>query len=85
MIALANIPKAHKCMTRYEFLRSKQESGELQQWYQYGLAPQTKDWMKYYAFKQAHPEKSCLEIANIFHRGHSTIQRALSFMNQPHM
>ena len=71
-------------MTHYEFLLAKRLSGELRQWYQYGLAPQTEQWMTYYEYSLSHPDESQLEIANHFGRGHSTIQRALQFMSIPH-
>ena len=71
-------------MTHYEFLLAKRLSGELRQWYQYGLAPQTEQWMTYYEYSLSHPDESQLEIANHFGRGHSTIQRALEFMSTPH-
>ena len=54
------------------------------EWYQYGLALQTEQWMTYYEYSLSHPDESQLEIANHFGRGHSTIQRALQFMSTPH-
>ena len=71
-------------MTHYEFLRQEQERGTLRQWYQYGLAVQTENWMKYYEYRVLHPEKSYLEIASHFSVTHSTIGRAVTFMNQEH-
>ena len=70
-------------MTKYEYLLSKNENGELNMLQrEFGLAPHLSGWMEYYAFHLAHPEMSHLELANNLNVGHSTVQRALAFMQQ---
>ena len=60
----------------------KKESGELSILFELGLPVHLSGWMEYYAFHLAHPEMSHLELANNLNVGHSTVQRALAFMQQ---
>ena len=69
-------------MTKYEYLLSKKENGELSILFELGLPVHLSGWMEYYAFHLAHPEMSHLELANNLNVGHSTVQRALAFMQQ---
>lgn len=69
-------------MTYYDFLLNEKESGRLKIWLRMGAPSQLPKWMEIYQFHLDHPLLSQLAIANELNVGHSTIQRALSFMNQ---
>ena len=75
---------AFRCtyMNKYQYLLSKKESGELSILFELGLPVHLSGWMEYYAFHLTHPEMSHLELANNLNVGHSTVQRALAFMQQ---
>ena len=70
-------------MTKYEFLLSKKESGELSILFKLGLPVHLSGWMEYYAFHLAHLEMSNVEISYYFTATKSTIQRAIAFMGSP--
>ena len=69
-------------MTKYQYLLSKKENGELSILFELGLPVHLSGWMEYYAFHLAHPELSQLELSYELKVGHSTIQRALAYMQQ---
>ena len=84
MAALANIPKEHKCMTRYEFLLNQQEAGVLDTWFtDFDATARYELWLQIYAYHLANPDVSQLQMEIIFKVGHSTIQRAITFMDKP--
>jgi len=60
----------------------KKENGELSILFELGLPVHLSNWMEYYAFHLAHPEQSQLELSCELKVGHSTIQRALAYMQQ---
>lgn len=70
-------------MTKYEYLLSKKESGELSILFELGLPVHLSGWMEYYAFHLTHPEMSNVEISYYFTATKSTIQRAITFMESP--
>ena len=70
-------------MTKYEYLLSKKESGELSILFELGLPVHLSGWMEYYAFHLAHLEMSNVEISYYFTATKSTIQRAIAFMESP--
>ena len=70
-------------MTKYEYLLSKKESGELSMLFELGLPVQLSNWMEYYAYHLAHPKMSNVEISYRFAVTKSTIQRAIAFMGSP--
>ena len=70
-------------MTKYEYLLSKKESGELSILFELGLPVHLSGWMEYYAFHLTHPEMSNVEISYYFTATKSTIQRAIAFMESP--
>lgn len=70
-------------MTKYQYLLSKKESGELSMLFELGLPVHLFGWMEYYAFHLAHPEMSNVEISYYFTATKSTIQRAIAFMESP--
>ena len=69
-------------MTKYEYLLSKKESGELSILFELGLPVHLVSYMEICAYHLAHPALSQLELSNNLNVGHSTIQRALAFMQQ---
>ena len=70
-------------MTKYQYLLAKQESGELSMLLrEFGLPSHLSQWMEYYEYHLLHPALNQLELSQDFKVGHSTIQRALAFMNQ---
>ena len=70
-------------MTKYEYLLSKKESGELSILFELGLPVHLSNWMEYYAYHLAHPKMSNVEISYYFTATKSTIQRAITFMESP--
>jgi hypothetical protein len=70
-------------MTKYQYLLSKKEEGELSILFELGLPVHLSGWMEYYAFHLAHPEMSNVEISYYFTATKSTIQRAITFMESP--
>lgn len=77
-------PSRRRCtyMTKYEYLLSKKESGELSILFELGLPVHLSGWIEYYQYHLQHPTISQLELANELNVGHSTVQRALAFMKQ---
>ncbi|MBR6017938.1 MAG: hypothetical protein IK073_04900 [Paludibacteraceae bacterium] len=71
-------------MTRYEFLCAKIESGELKEWYPYGVSPHLLSWKEIYEYHLLFPELSQVQIAGDLRTSKSKVQRALEFMNQEH-
>jgi hypothetical protein len=69
-------------MTYYEFLVEEKEAGRLSKWLQLGAPSQLPKWMEIYQYYVLHPTLSQLELSHDLHVGHSTVQRALSYMNQ---
>ena len=70
-------------MTKYQYLLAKKEEGELSILLQIGLPTQILFQMDIYAFHLLHPTYSHVKLANELDTTHSTVQRALSFMDQP--
>ncbi len=50
-------------MTKYEYLLSKKENGELSMLFELGLPVHLSNWMEYYAYHLAHPKMSNVEIS----------------------
>lgn len=70
-------------MTKYEYLLSKNENGELSMLFKLGLPVHLSSWMEYYEYHLAHPKMSNVEISYRFVVTKSTIQRAIAFMGSP--
>lgn len=72
-------------MTRYQFLLAQKESGELNQWYQYGVSTHIPKWMEIYAYHLEHPKDSYAEISYHFNGvTKSTAYRAIEFLSKIH-
>jgi len=69
-------------MSYYEFLKEEREAGRLKKWLLLGAPTQLPKWMEIYQYHLLHPTFSQLELANNLNVGHSTVQRALSYMKQ---
>ena len=69
-------------MSTYYFLLCKEQQGELTTLFAIGLPTHLKTWMQIYAYHLAHPRLSHFELSLDLNISKSTIQRALSFMNQ---
>ncbi|MBQ7540292.1 MAG: hypothetical protein IJT13_04130 [Bacteroidaceae bacterium] len=69
-------------MTKYQYLLKKKESGELSILFELGLPVHLSGLMEICAYHLAHPELCQLELSYELKVGHSTIQRALAFMQQ---
>ena len=76
-------PSGVLTMTKYEYLLSKKERGELSMLFELGLPVHLSGWMEYYAYHLVHPEMSNVEISYYFTATKSTIQRAIAFMESP--
>ena len=69
-------------MSYYEFLMEEKEAGRLKKWLQLGAPSQLPKWMEIYQYHLLHPKLNQLELSSDLKVGHSTIQRAIAFMNQ---
>ena len=70
-------------MTKYEYLLSKKENGELSMLFELGLPVHLVSYMEICAYHLAHPKMSNVEISYRFAVTKSTIQRAIAFMGSP--
>lgn len=70
-------------MTKYQYLLSKKESGELSILFNHFELPlKFQQWMDIYTYHLEHPELNYIQLSNDKKCGTTTICRALSFMNQ---
>ena len=69
-------------MTYYEFLLSEKASGNFKKWLLIGAPSQLPKWMEIYEYQLQNPDLSQEQLAADLGTSSSTVQRALSFMNQ---
>ena len=69
-------------MCYYEFLMEEKEAGRLKKWLQLGAPSQLPKWMEIYQYHLLHPELTQLKLSIDLKVGHSTVQRALAYMEQ---
>lgn len=67
-------------MTKYEFLLSKKESGELKLLLEIGLPLHVTFWMDICEYHLAHPDLSQFQMALHFNTSKKTIWRAYSLL-----
>ena len=70
-------------MNYYEFLLQEKAAGRFKIWMRMGAPSQLPTWMEIYQYHLDNPSLSQLALAHDCKVGHSTVQRALAFMNQP--
>ena len=68
-------------MTKYEYLLSKKESGELSILFELGLPVHLVSYMEICAFHLAHPELSQFQVALHFNTCKKTIWKAYALLN----
>ena len=68
--------------TIYEYLLSKQASGEIKVLFALGLSTSIPMYMKIYEYHLEHPKESIFQVSLVMNTGKATIHRAYFFMSQ---